>query len=152
MFEQAILTSEHAKERQVGIVADGENVSAGTLRFRKLLPRGRVPGGDLSILNGTARRAAVAQDDQISIARAGRGGLLQSGLQSALQIGAAPQAAAANRVNGVLNTAGIGGADGHNLCFGVEQHQSEVIRRAQSVQQSLKRLIAALQLFPLHRQ
>ncbi len=46
----AVLPGEHAEQRQVGIVADGENVRARTLRFRELLPRRRVPGGQFAIL------------------------------------------------------------------------------------------------------
>src|SRR5208282_3534183 len=103
------------------VVANGENVCARALGVGELLPCGRVPRGDLAFLNGTARRAAVAQNDEIRIARAGGRGLLQSSLQGLLQISSATETAAANDVDGVLNARGVGRANRHDLCFRIEQ-------------------------------
>ena len=103
LFEQPVFAREHAKQRQVSVVADGENVGARTLRVRKLLPRRSVPSREFSILNGPARRSSIAQNDQIWIACSRRGRLLQPGLQGALQIGAATQATGAHGVDRALN-------------------------------------------------
>ncbi len=49
MFEESILAREHAKQWQVGVVPDGEDVSARALGFRELFPRRRVPRGQFAI-------------------------------------------------------------------------------------------------------
>ena len=67
MLEQPILPRKHLKQRQVGIIAHGEDVGAGTLTDRQMLPTLRIPTGQLSILNRSARGAAVTQQYQIRI-------------------------------------------------------------------------------------
>ena len=108
VLQQTILPGKDLKQRQVGIVAHGEDVGAGTLTLRHALPVLRVPTGQLAILNGSTRGAAVTQQYQIRIGAARPRALLQRSLKHTLQIGAAAEFAGAHEIESALHAAGFG--------------------------------------------
>src|ERR1700687_3417205 len=108
-----------------------------------MFPTLRVPTAELTVLNGSAGGAAVAQQYQIGPGATGRRTLLQSGLKCTLQIRASTKFARADEIQSSLHGGGLGrkGSRLKSLDLIVEQQQIETVSGVQGEQQALQNLI-----------
>ena len=111
VLEYAFVPSEHAQQLQIGVVADGKDVSAWAMHLRQRYPLLAVPGAQLATVDGAAGHAAVGQENNVSFA-IGCLALVQCGLQCELKICAAAQAAGANEIQRLVAKLSALG-DGH---------------------------------------